>query len=118
MVTTAVTEYAMTDQQPIEPDAIIGTDGAAIPYRRAENVAPPLASRALIPMMARVATVGPMLTASALALTAVAAAKAVEMTGRMARQLADSPAGTGAGIGMIPVRVEITWTRVEIRWPL
>ena len=108
----------MTDQSPIEPDAIIGTDGAAIPYRRAEDVSRQLAPRALIPMMARVATAGPMLTASALALTAVAAAKVVEMTGRLARQLADSPAGTGAEIGMIPRRVEITWTRVEIRWPL
>jgi hypothetical protein len=118
VVAIAVTEDAMTDQPPIEPDAIIGTDGAAIPYRRAENVATPLAPRALIPMMARVATAGPMLTASALALTAVAAAKAVEMTGRMARQLAGSPAGTRAEIGMVPGRVEITWTRVEIRWPL
>ncbi len=108
----------MTDQQPVEPDAIIGTDGAAVPYRRPGKVAPPLAPRALIPMMARVATAGPMLTASALALTAVAAAKAVEITGRMARQLAGSPAETGAEIGMVPGRVEVTWTQVEIRWPL
>ena len=106
----------MTDQPPIEPDAIIGTDGAAIPYRRAEIVSRQLAPRALIPMMARVATAGPVLTASALALTAVAAAKAVEMTGRMARQLAGSPAGSGAGVQMVPGRVEITWTRVEVRW--
>ncbi len=108
----------MTDQQPIEPDAIIGTDGTAVRYRRAENVAGPLAPRALIPMIARVATAGPMLTASALALAAVGAAKVVEMTGRMAWQLAGSPARTGAEIGMVPGRVEITWTRVEIRWPL
>jgi hypothetical protein len=112
------TEDAMTDQQPIEPDAIIGTDGAAVPYRRAESLAPAIAPRALIPTMARVATAGPMLTLSALALTAVAAAKAVEMTGRMALQLAGSPARTGAEIGMVPGRVEVTWTRVEIRWPL
>jgi len=108
----------MTGQQPIEPDAIIDTDGSHIQDRRAENAAPPLAPRALMAMMARVAAAGPMLTASALALTAVAATKAVEMTGRMARQLAGSPAASDAEIGMVPRRVEITWTRVEIRWPL
>ena len=108
----------MTDRQPVEPDAIIGMDGAAVPYRRAEKVVPPLTPRALIPMMVRLATAGPLLTASALALTAVAAAKAMEMTGRMARQVAGSPAWTSAETGMVPGQVEVTWTRVEIRWPV
>ena len=36
----------MTDQQPVEPDAIVDRDGAAVPYRRAEdNAAPPTVRR-------------------------------------------------------------------------
>ena len=104
----------MTEQQPVEPDAIIDRDGAAVPGPRAQGhgvASQPLP--ALIPALARVAFAGPLLTASAVALTAAAAAKAVEMAGRMARQ------GVGVDVGeqVLPGRFEVTWTRVEIRWP-
>ena len=62
----------MTDQQPVEPDAIVDRDGAAVPYRRTEDNAAPLASHTLMPMLARMATAGPVLTASALAIACVA----------------------------------------------
>ena len=104
----------MGDQQPVEPDAIIDRDGAAVPGPRARghDVAPqPLPS--LIPTIARVALAGPLLTASAFALTAAAAAKAVEMAGRIARQ----GVGADAVEQLFPGRFEVTWTRVEIRWP-
>ncbi len=56
------TEDGMTEQQPVEPDAIIGRDGAAVPGPRGHAVAPqPLP--ALIPALARVAIAGPLLTA-------------------------------------------------------
>ena len=87
----------MTDQQPVEPDAIVDRDGAAVPYRRAEDNAAPLASHTLMPMLARMATAGPVLTASALAIGALAAAKAVEMAGRMAWQLAGGPVVAARG---------------------
>lgn len=108
------TEDAMTDQQPVEPDAIVGRDGAAVPYRRAGDT---LASHTLIPVLARMATAGPVLTASAFAISALAAAKAVEMAGRMAWQLASGPVVGGAGTQAVPGRLEVTWTRVEIHWP-
>jgi hypothetical protein len=100
----------MTDQQPVEPDAIIDRDGAAVPGGSG-LVPQPLPS--LVPALARVAFAGPLLTASAVALTAAAAAKAVELAGRVARQRM----GAGAVQQVFPGGVEVTWTRVEIRWP-
>ncbi|WP_448609022.1 hypothetical protein [Geodermatophilus sp. URMC 60] len=103
----------MTEQQPVEPDAIIGRDGAAVPGPRGRGVAPqPLPS--LIPALARVALAGPLLTASAVALTAAAAAKAVEVAGRVARQRM----GADAVRQVFPGGLEVTWTRVEVRWHL
>jgi hypothetical protein len=101
----------MTDQQPVEPDAIIDRDGTAVPGGSG-LVPQPLPS--LVPALARVAFAGPLLTASAVALTAAAAAKAVELAGRVARQRM----GAGAVQQVFPGGVEVTWTRVEIRWPL
>ena len=99
----------MTDQQPVEPDAIIGRDGTAVPGGR--GVAPqPLPS--LVPALARLALAGPLLTASAVALTAVAAAKAVELAGRVAGQRV----GAAVVEQVLPGRLEVTWTRVEVRW--
>jgi hypothetical protein len=104
----------MTEQQPVEPDAILERDGAAVPglRSRGHGVAPQ-SLPSLIPALARVAFAGPLLTASAVALTAAAAAKAVEVAGRMARQR------MGADVvgQVLPGGLEITWTRVEIRWP-
>jgi hypothetical protein len=103
----------MTEQRPVEPDAIIGRDGAAIPDPRGHGTA--LQPRpSLVPALARVALAGPLLTASAVALTAAAAAKAVEVAGRIARQRV----GAGAAQQVFPGGVEVTWTRVEVRWRL
>ena len=101
----------MTEQQPFEPDAIIDRDGTAVPGPRGPGGVPqPLPS--LIPALARVAFAGPLLTASALALTAAAAAKAVEVAGRVARQRMAADVVRQ----VLPGGVEITWTRVEVRW--
>jgi hypothetical protein len=101
----------MTERQPVEPDAIIGRDGAAVPGPRGPGVVPqPVPS--LIPALARLAIAGPLLTASAVALTAAAAAKAVELAGRIAQQRL----GAGAVEQVFPGGFEVTWTRVEVRW--
>ena len=103
----------MTEQQPVEPDAIIGRDGAAVPGPRPQGsgVAPQLRP-SLVPALARVAFAGPLLTASAVALTAAAAAKAVEVAGRMARQRM----GADAVRQVLPGGIEVTLTRIEVRW--
>ena len=101
----------MTERQPVEPDAIIGRDGAAVPGPRGPGVVPqPVPS--LIPALARLAIAGPLLTASAVALTAATAAKAVELAGRIAQQRM----GAGAVEQVFPGGFEVTWTRVEVRW--
>ena len=107
----------MTDQQPVEPDAIVDRHGAPVPYRRAGDNTAQVASHTLIPMLARMATAGPVLTASAFAISALAAAKTVELAGRMAWQLVSGPVAGGAGTQAVPGGLEVTWTRVEIRWP-
>ncbi|SDM28184.1 hypothetical protein SAMN05660642_02128 [Geodermatophilus siccatus] len=101
----------MSDQQPVEPDAILGRDGAAVPGPRGSGLAPQQLP-SLVPALARVAFAGPLLTASALALTAAAAAKAVEVAGRVARQRM----GADAVRQVLPGGIEVTWTRVEVRW--
>jgi hypothetical protein len=100
----------MADQHPVEPDTVIGRDGAVVPARRTGTS---LVLRSLVPALARAATAGPVLAASAAAVTALAAAKVVERAGRAAVQLAgrDVPPRTPAG------RLEVTWIRVDIRWP-
>ena len=101
----------MTERQPVEPDAIIGRDGAAVRRPGGSGGAlQPLSS--LVPALARVALAGPLLTASAVALTAAAAAKAVELAGRIAQQRM----GAGAVEQVFPGGFEVTWTRVEVRW--
>lgn len=104
----------MTDHQPVEPDAIFSRSGAAVggPHARGTGVAPQ-ATSSLVPALARVALAGPLLTASAVALTAAAAAKAVGLAGRMARQ----HLGAEAGQQVFPGRLEVTVTRIEFRWP-
>jgi hypothetical protein len=103
----------MTEQQPVEPDAIIARDGVAVrgPGPGGPGAAPrPFSS--LVPALARVALAGPLLTASAVALTAVAAAKAVELAGRVAGQRM----GAAVVQQVFPGRLEVTVTRVEVRW--
>jgi hypothetical protein len=102
----------MTDGQPVEPDAIIGRDGATVPYKRADRRSDLLLPHPHVPTSVRLATVGPVLTASAFALTAVAAARVVKTAGRMAWRLA----GGDAEVRVVPGQHEVAWTRVEIRW--
>ena len=60
--------------------------------------------RSTLPMLAGMATAGPVLTASAFAISALAAAKAVELAGRMAWQLVGGPVAGGSGTPAVPGR--------------
>jgi hypothetical protein len=107
----------MTEHEPIEPSAILAPDGTVIPYRSGLSGAVPAAPRNAVSEFVQAASTGPLLAATAFAVTAVAAAKAAEMAGRMAWHVAQ-----GAFDGGRPGRppgggVEVTWTHVEIRWP-
>ena len=110
-------EDATVDQQPVEPDAIVDRDGAPVPFRRTGDLAGQPPAHTLVPMLARMAVAGPVLTASAFAISTLAAAKLVEMAGRMAWQLGSGPVRGGTGTHAVPGRLEVTLTRVEIRWP-
>jgi len=101
----------MTDQHPVGPDAIIGRDGAAVPYRDPGGRRTPHLPAPRTPTLARLATAGPVLAASAFALTAVAAVKAAELAGRLAWQAAVRDTERR----VTPGHVEVTWTRIEIR---
>jgi hypothetical protein len=107
----------MTEHEPIEPSAILARDGTVIPYRSGLSGAVTAAPRNAVSEFVQAASTGPLLAATAFAVTAVAAAKAAEMAGRMAWHVAQ-----GAFDGSRPGRppgggVEVTWTHVEIRWP-
>jgi hypothetical protein len=106
--TAAETEDAMADQHPVEPDMVIGREGTVVPARRRS-----LAPHALVPVLARATTAGPVLAASAVAVTALAAAKAVEKAGHLAVQLA----GRNVPPRPLPGRLEVIWIRIDIRWP-
>ncbi|WP_169064293.1 hypothetical protein [Geodermatophilus dictyosporus] len=101
----------MTDEQPVEPDAVIGADGAALARRGAREGASSRLPEQLVPTLGRLATAGPVLAASAVALTAVAAARVLQVVGRTAWQVAGRDAQQQPITGL----VEVTWTRVEIR---
>jgi hypothetical protein len=100
----------MTHQHPVEPDAIITGDGSTVPYRGAGAEGAPHLLHSLRPTLVRLSTAGPVLAASGIALTAVAAAEAAEMAGRMARQVAVRDAERR----VVPSQLEVTWTRLEI----
>jgi hypothetical protein len=101
----------MTEQRPVEPDAIIERDGTSVrgPHEHGTALQP---RASLVPALARVALAGPLLTASAVALTAAAAVKAVELAGRVVGQRV----GAAVVEQALPGRLEVTFTRIEVRW--
>jgi hypothetical protein len=108
----------MTDQAPIEPSAVLAADGTRLPYRgdRSPAVGSQVA-RWSAPALIRAATSGPVLAATALTVAGVAAAKAAELTGRMAWEVARAAVERGRVPRAVPGWLEVSWTRVEIRWP-
>jgi hypothetical protein len=114
----------MIDDGPVEPSAIIVPSASRLPspdrLPKALAQGLPATSRRLVPSLVRALTNGNVITASALAVTAITAARAAAIAGRLARpgggpawrraeDLVNRTAPTGGG-------VHISWTHVEIRW--
>jgi hypothetical protein len=106
----------MTDEKPIEPSAIFAADGNRAPDRGGPKPAETSSAfRPLLPALVRAVTSGPLLTASVLARTGVAAATAAEAAGWMAWQGAWAAIDASRGQRAVPGGLQITWTRIEIR---
>jgi hypothetical protein len=100
----------MTDEKPLEPDAVLVPDRTPVPLRTGRG---PLAdSRSRLPALRGALARDPVLTASVLAVAAAAiraAGLAYRIASRPASVAADAPRQA------VPGRVEISWTRIEIR---
>ncbi len=109
----------MTDEEPIAPSAIVAVDRTRVPYRPGRAWAVPSGgSRSLLPTLVRAATGGHLLTASVLVLAAVAAAKAAEAAGRLVSRAPSMAVGGDPGQHAVTRGLEISWTRIEIQWPV
>jgi hypothetical protein len=99
----------MTDEKPLEPDAVLGPDRTPVPLRTRGLAA---ASRSRLPVLRGALARDPLLTASVLTV----AAAAIRAAG-LAYRIASRPASVAAGAPpqAVPGRVEISWTRIEIR---
>jgi hypothetical protein len=101
----------MTDQQPVEPDAIIGVDGTALAHRDVGEEGALVLSKPVMSALVRMATAGPVRAATVLVLTSVGVAKAVRMAGRIAGRVALRDADRRPTVD----QVEVTWMRLELR---
>jgi hypothetical protein len=109
----------MTNEGPVEPSAVFDAHGVPVVYREQPRPAPAAAvRRSLQPVLARAAAAGPLLTTAAFLATGAAAAKVAEMAGRMMRQTAWGAVDVGRGRQGRLGGVEVSWTHVEIRWPV
>ena len=110
----------VTDLEPVEPDAILARGARPVVPGGREPVAGSSRGRRLVAAGVRVLTSGPLLSASALTVTAVAAAKAVEIAARMAGWHG-APVGPDV-VGRVPPApappptLQVSWTHVEVRW--
>ena len=110
----------MTDLEPVEPDVILPRGARPVRLPDRWPAAGLSRSRAIVASGIRALTRGPLRFASALTLTAVAAAKAAGMAARMA-QWTGAPVGPEV-IGRIPAApappatLQVSWTHVEVRW--
>lgn len=113
----------MTDLEPVEPvepDAVLARGARPVVRAGREPVAPSSRGRRLVASGIRALTSGPLLSASALTVTAVAAAKALEIAARMAgwhgapvgRDVVDRVPSVPAP----PPALQVSWTHVEVRW--
>jgi hypothetical protein len=107
------------DERPIEPSVILDANGTPVAYHRRQPwPAPTAIRRSLLPALVRTVAAGPLLTTAAFVASGAAAVKVAEMAGRMMRQTARGAADAGRGRQDGPGGVEISWSYVEIRWPI
>jgi hypothetical protein len=103
----------MTDQQPIEPSEVYRADGSRVPQRRTPMGTVPAAVRSLLPALLRGTTAGSLVTASAFAIAAAVTARAAEM----ARQVVEQAAREALVTRPPGPWIEVSVTRIEVRWP-
>jgi hypothetical protein len=103
----------VTDQQPIEPSEVYRADGSRVPGRRTAPGAVPRAVRGLLPALLRGTTAGPLVAASAFAVAAAVTARAAEA----ARQLVEQAAREVSAPPPAGSWIEVSVTRIEVRWP-
>jgi hypothetical protein len=109
----------MANERPIEPSVIFDADGTPVADHRWQPwPAPAAIRRSLRPALVRTVAAGPWLTTVAFVASGAAAVKVAEMVGRMLRQTARGAAEVGRGRQGGPGAVEISWSHVEIRWPI
>ena len=102
----------MSDDKPLEPDAVLVPDRT--PVSPWSGRAPATASPRRLPVLRGAATRGPLLTASVLAVAA-AAIRAAGLAYRIASRTPSVAADTPRAQDVVPGRLEISWTRIEIR---
>lgn len=108
----------MTDEKPVEPSAVFAADGTRVPYRRdPASAASPGVPGHLVPALIRAAASGPVLAASVLAVAGVVAVRAAEAAGRIAWRTAWTAVEGRPEHRVVVEGLEISWTRIEIRWP-
>ncbi|SNS27542.1 hypothetical protein SAMN04488107_2006 [Geodermatophilus saharensis] len=102
----------MTDEQPVEPSEVYRADGSRVPDRRPGRGTLPVAVRSLLPALIRSTTAGPLVAASALAVAAAVTARAAEVARQVVEQAAREAATRPTGPW-----IEVSVTRIEVRWP-
>jgi hypothetical protein len=103
----------MTGQQPIEPSEVYRADGSRVPQPRTALGTVPTAVRSLLPVLLRSTTAGSLVTASAFAVAAAVTARAA----RAARQVVEQAAREALVGRPTGSWIEVTVTRIEVRWP-
>ncbi len=104
----------MTGQQPIEPSEVYRADGSRVPQPRTALGTVPTAVRSPLPVLLRSTTAGSLVTASAFAVAAAVTARAA----RAARQVVEQAAREAlVGRPTTGSWIEVTVTRIEVRWP-
>jgi hypothetical protein len=103
----------VTDGQPIEPREVYRADGSRVPLQRPALGAVPATVRALLPALLRGTTAGSLITASAFAVAAAVTARAAEA----ARQVVEQAAREALTTRPTGSWIEVSVTRIEVRWP-
>lgn len=109
----------MTNDKPVEPSAIFDANGTPVGYGQKPSQFPDaVGHRSLLPTLVRAAAAGPLLTTAAWLATGAAAIKVAEMASRMIGQSAMGAMDVTRVRHGAPSGVEISWSHVEIRWPV
>ncbi|MGY1679267.1 hypothetical protein [Geodermatophilus sp. SYSU D01176] len=110
----------MTDLEPVEPDAILARGARPVVPSGRRAVAGSTRGRGIVASGIRALASGPLLSASALTVTAVAAAKAVEIAARVAgwsrAPVRPEVIGRAPTAPAPPPTLQVSWTHVEVRW--